>query len=137
MNQEKTVFQKYCLHCEFTHICGNDIDECPIGNWDWYDKQKQKDFVICPVCDGRRTIPSDKFKIWLVWDIFKPDWDVSLRAVCTDELTAKKYKKMIEKQHNKFNNTDKFIVEIEKTETNHCHGFLSLKRTGETPDMEK
>lgn len=100
------------------------------------EKEEEKDFVICPVCDGRRTLPSDKFKVWLVWDIFKPDWDVSLRSICTDELTAKKYKEIIEKQHKWFNNKNKFITKIEETHTNHCYGYLSLKRVGEKPNMK-
>ena len=73
----------------------------------------------------------DKFKIWLVWDTDTIEFDRSLRAVTTTEERAKKYKKMIEKQHIQYNNQNRYKVEIEESEANHVYGFLSLKRLGE------
>ena len=67
----------------------------------------------------------DKFKIWLVWDTDTIEFDRSLRAVTTTEERAKKYKTMIEKQHEQYNNQNRYKVEIEESDANHLYGYLS------------
>lgn len=91
----------------------------------------------CSICKGTGKIDTQKIKVYVVWDIFIPDRDVAIRAICTDEERANKYVSMIKKQHEGFNNKDKFDTHVECIEINHCVGFLSLKRIGEQSNMEK